>query len=138
MKIDAVRSLVSDVLKRMDALYNGAVFDEWVVVSFQAGRGGILAYSGPRAESYQRRFTTDVTPLRTEMAGKHLAVGDFEFVLEATGTHYDACLRVGGASYLICNNTAKSMAEIRKSPGWLKAQKPFVELSEKFRADPLE
>jgi len=72
------------------------------------------------------------------MAGKRLAVGDFEFALEATGTHYDACLCVGRASYLICNNTAKSMAEIRESPGWLKAQKPFVELSDKFRADPLE
>jgi len=138
MKLDAARSLVADALQRMNALYHETVFDEWVVVSFQAGRGGILAYDGPRAESYQRRFADDVAPLRSEMAGKHLAAGDFEFALDATGTHYDACLRVGRASYLICNNTAKSMAEIRKSPDWLQAQKPFVDLSEQLRADPLE
>jgi hypothetical protein len=30
------------------------------------------------------------------------------------------------------------MAQIRQSPNWLAAQKPFVELSEKIRADPLE
>ena len=138
MKLDAARPLVADAVQRMDTLYNGTVFDEWVVVSFRSGRGGILAYSGPRVESYQRRFAADVAPLRSEMAGKRLAVGDFEFALEATGTHYDACLCVGRASYLICNNTAKSMAEIRESPGWLNAQKPFVELSDKFRADPLE
>jgi hypothetical protein len=30
------------------------------------------------------------------------------------------------------------MAEIRKDPRWLQAQKAFVELSNKFRADPLE
>ncbi len=137
MKLDAARSLVADALQRMDTLYNGSVFDEWVVVSFQAGRGGILAYSGPRAESYQRSFAADVSPLRSDMAGRHLEVGDFEFVSGATGTHYDACLRVGQASYLICNNTAKSMAQIRGSQDWLRAQKPFVELSEQFRGDPL-
>jgi hypothetical protein len=30
------------------------------------------------------------------------------------------------------------MAEIRKNPLWLHAQKAFVELSGKFRADPFE
>jgi hypothetical protein len=72
------------------------------------------------------------------MTGKQLAIGDFEFAPDAAGTHFDACLRLGAASYLICNHTTKSMAQIRQSPNWLAAQKPFVELSEKFRADPLE
>jgi len=137
MKLDAAKLLIADALQRMDVLYCEVVFDEWVVISFQAGRGGILAYSGPREESYQRSFAADVAPLRNDMAGRHLEVGDFEFVPEATGTHYDACLRLGRASYLICNNTLKSMAQIRESPGWLHAQRPFVELSEKIRADPL-
>ena len=138
MKLDAAKSLVTDSLQQMNALYHGTVFDEWVVISFQAGRGVILAYSGPRAESYKQRFAADIIPLRSEMAGRRLAAGDFDFVPVATGTHFDACLCVGRASYLICNNTAKSMAEIRQSPDWLQAQGPFAELSEKFRADPLE
>jgi hypothetical protein len=138
MKLVTAEPLITTALGRMNALYSQIVFDEWVVLSLQDSRGGILAYHGPRAESYQRRFAVDVGPLRAEMEGKRLAVGDFEFAPEAAGTHFDACLRIGQASYLICNHTGKSMAEIRKNPLWLHAQKAFVEMSGKFRADPLE
>jgi hypothetical protein len=137
MKLDAARSLIADAFGRMNALYNATVFDEWVLISLQSGRSRILAYSGPRERSYQQRFSTDVGPLRSEMAGKELAIGDFEFALDATGTCYDVCLRLGSASYLICNHTTQSMTQIRHSPNWIEAQKPLVELSEKFRDDPL-
>jgi hypothetical protein len=137
MKLDAAKSLIADALGRMDAHYGRAVFDEWVVVSLQSGRSRILGYNGPRVESYQQRFSADVGPLRSEMTGKQLAIGDIEFTLAGTGTRYDACLRLGSASYLICNHTAQSMAQIRQNPKWIEAQKPLVELSEKFRADPL-
>ena len=137
MNLVTAESLIATALGRMNALYSQTVFDEWVVLSLQASRGGILAYHGPRAENYQRRFAADVEPLRAEMEGKNLAVGDFEFAPAAVGTRFDACLRIGQASYLICNHTGKSMAEIRQDPLWLHAQKPFVELSGKFRADPL-
>jgi hypothetical protein len=138
MNLEAASSLVVDAFERMHALYHEAVFDEWVVISFQAGRSGIFAYRGPRAESFKERFAADVVPLQGEMAGKKMAIGDFEFAPDAAGTRFDACLCIGGASYLICNNTGKSMSQIRKSPHWLRAQKPFVELSGRFRADPLE
>ena len=138
MILDAAKSLIAETLKRMGARYDATVFDEWVLVSLHSGRSSILAYNGPRAENYQRRFAADVAPLQNEMTGKQLAIGDFEFAPDAAGTHFDACLRLGAASYLICNHTTKSMAQIRQSPNWLAAQKPFVELSEKFRAEPLE
>jgi len=137
MKLDAARSLIADALGRMDALYGATVFDEWVVISLHSDRSRILAYSGPRSESYLQRFAADVAPLRTEMAGKRFAVGDFEFVPDAAGPHYDACVRLGAGSYLICNHTVQSMAQIRRNPNWIEAQKPFAELSEKFRSDPL-
>jgi len=138
MNLEAAKSLIAESLGRMTVRYGAPVFDEWVVVSLQDGHTGILAYNGPRAESFHRRFAADVVPLRNEMTGKQLAIGDFEFAPDATGTHFDACLRTGPASYLICNHTAKSMTQIRQSPNWLAAQKPFVELSEKIRADALE
>jgi hypothetical protein len=138
MNLVTAESLISAALGRMNTLYSQTVFDEWVVLSLHGSRGGITAYHGPRAESYQRGFAADVGPLRSEMEGKRLAVGDFEFAPEAAGTRFDACLRIGQASYLICNHTGKSMAEIRKNPLWLQAQKAFIELSGKFRADPLE
>jgi hypothetical protein len=137
MKLDAARTLIAEVFGRMDALYHAVLFDEWVVVSLQSGRSRILAYSGPRGENYQQRFATDVGPLRSGMKGKQMAIGDFEFTPDGMGTRYDACLRLGAASYLICNHTVESMAQIRQNPNWIEAQKPFVELSERFRADPL-
>jgi len=137
MKLDPAKAHITAALGRMNALYQKTVFDEWVVVSLQDERGRILAYHGPRPENYRRHFAEDIAPLRTEMTGKRLAVGDFEFAPEAAGTGFDACLRTGEASYLLCNHTGRSMAEIRGDPHWLQAQKAFVELSEKFRRDPL-
>ena len=138
MKLAAATDLITAALGRMNALYNQTVFDEWVVIALHPDGGSILAYRGPRAESYRRQFAADIGPLRAEMAGKHFAVGDFEFAPAAVGTRYDACLRISETGYLIGNHTGKSMAEIRQDARWLQAQKAFVELSSKFRADPLE
>jgi len=138
MNLDAARSAVIPALGRMTSLYNKPVFDEWILVKLAAEQGAILAYSGPRAESYQRKFKDDLVPLRAELEQQHLGVGDFAFAQAATGTRFDACMRLGNASYLFCNNTGRTMAEIRQDPLWREAQTPFVLLSELFRADPLE
>ena len=100
--------------------------------------GAILAYEGPRADTYQRRFKTDIAPLQVEIEGRKMSVGDFEFAPNAHGAHFDACVRLGPAAYLFCNNIAKSMTEIRADPLWLKAQEPFAALAANFRDDPLE
>ncbi len=138
MTLEAAQARISAAFARMNALYNQTVFDEWVLVSLPAGQARILDYHGPRVERYRREFVTDVEPLRKEMAGKKLQVGDFEFAPEAAGTHYDVCLRLGDSSYLIGNHTGKSMAEIRRDARWLQAQRAFFELSEQVRADPLD
>lgn len=122
----------------MNAAYGQPVFDEWVLVKLASEQGAILSYHGPRAESYQRQFKSDVAPLQTELAERHMAIGDFAFVTDATGTRHDACIRLGESAYLFCNHTTKTMAEIRSEPLWLQAQKPFADLSDKFRHDPLE
>ncbi|MFZ5495158.1 MAG: hypothetical protein ACOZE5_07445 [Verrucomicrobiota bacterium] len=138
MNLADARTAVIHALGRMTALYREPLFNEWVLVKLAREQGAILAYEGPRADAYQARFKTDIVPLRTEMERHHLAVGDFEFARAAHGTHFDACIRLGSAAYLFCNHTTKSMIEIRQNPLWLEAQKPFVELAAKFRADPLE
>ena len=71
------------------------------------------------------------------MEGRPLTVGDFEFAQDAAGPRHDALMKIGPSIYLVCNNTSKTMAELRADPQWLKAQAAFFELSEKFRADPL-
>lgn len=138
MNLDDARSAIILALGRMNALYQKPVFDEWMLVKVAKEQGAILAYQGPRAESYQRKFKEDIAPLREELAQRDMAVGDFAFAQDATGTRFDACIRLGPASYLFCNNTTKSMDDIRQSPLWLIAQKPFADLSERFRAEALE
>jgi hypothetical protein len=44
---------------------------------------------------------------------------------------------LGEGVFLICNNTVQSMDAITKDPLWIGAQVPFVELSDKFRANPV-
>ena len=138
MNLEAAKSHITAAFARMNALYGKAVFDEWTIVSLQGEQGGILCYTGPRGESFRRQFATDIVPLRSEMAGRRFAVGDFEFTAEGAGTRFDACVRIGEASYLLCNHTGKSMVEIRGDPRWLQAQKAFVDVSERFRRDALE
>lgn len=138
MNLEDARSAVIHAIGRMNALYATPVFDEWVLVKLASESGLILAYAGPRAESYKRKFLEDVIPLRTELGQGPLAVGDFAFAPDAGGTRFDACVRLGAASYLFCNNTTKSMTDIRRNPRWIEAQKPFVALSAAFQTDPLE
>ena len=66
-----------------------------------------------------------------------LAVGDFEFARHGFGTKVEAFMVVGEGIYLICNNTAQSMSGIANDPLWLSAQVPFVEMSDRFRSDPI-
>lgn len=121
----------------MDALYQKSVFDEWVVVNFSQGNPSILAYTGPRADTFTTQFHRDCGPLFGEMQGKQYEVGDFEFVAQARGLRYDACVRLGETTYLLCNNTYGTLGDLRTDARWLEAQKPFVALTEKFRVDPL-
>lgn len=137
MDLPTARQHIQGSLERMHLLYAKPVFDEWAILSLGAKHGGVLAYSGTRVENFQQQLPDDVEPLRALVADRKLGVGDFEFTSEGAGTRHDALLKVGAASYLVCNNTGKSMMEIRADARWLKAQTVFFELSEKFRADPL-
>lgn len=137
MNLETASKNIELCRERMDALYHTPVFDEWVIVSFSRGKTDILAYVGPRAETFAKEFHRDSGPLFAEMQGKHYSAGDFEFVSQAHGSRFDACVCLGETIYLLCNNTQGSMGELRADARWREAQKPFVDLTEKFRADPL-
>lgn len=137
MDLATARPLIQDALARMNALYGQPVFDEWMVLSPGAKHGGVLVYIGPRVESFRASVAKDTEPLRALTEGRKLVPGDFEFAADAAGRHYDALLKLGQATFLVCNHTAKAMTDIRTDPRWLKAQKVFFDLSEKFRGDPL-
>lgn len=136
MDLATARTHIHSALARMNAAYGQVVFDEWAMLGLGGARG-VIAYAGPRPERFRREMPDDAAPLRAEAAGQPSGVGDIVFALEAGGTRYDAFMRVGEADYLVFNHTAKTMAEIRANPGWLKAQAIVFELGEKFRADPL-
>jgi len=137
MDLATARQHIQGSFERMRALYSRPVFDEWVILAPEAKTSGVLAYTGPRVEEFRKKLPDDVAPLLGQVGGQKLEVGDFEFTIEGDGTRHDVLLKLGPNSYLVCNNTAKSMAEIRSDSRWLKAQAAFVDLSEKFRSDPL-
>jgi hypothetical protein len=137
MDLATARQHIQNAFARMDSLYRRPLFDEWAILS-SAENGGVLAYAGPRSELFRQQLLDDAEPLLAATAGRPFDAGDFEFATDAGGTRYDACMKLGEQSYLVCNHTTRAMAEIRKDVKWLKAQAVFFELSEKFRAEPLQ
>ena len=122
---------------QMNARYGKTVFNEWAIVSLQRGRERIVSYDGPRKEHFQKNFVHDLGSLRTQVLhGKH-EPGHFDFARHEVGTAFEAFVCVGEELYLICNHTQTSMHEIAQDARWLDAQKPFAELTEQFRAQPL-
>ena len=137
MKPTEALPLVESTLQRMTGIYGTTVFDEWAVIRTRPA-ATVAHYSGPRASGFRDGFIRDFAPLQQETTDRSYAVGDFDFARAAPGTHFDALMRMGPEALLICNNTRLSMAEIRANPLWLKAQVPFLELSEQLRASPLK
>jgi hypothetical protein len=137
MTLDEARRQIKECAASMDAAYQQTVFDEWAIVSFRERKGIVLNYLGPRREDFQKNLASDLQDLRVQLLSNTHGVGDFEFARHGVGTKAEAFMVVGQGIYLICNHTASSMDNIARDPLWLQAQVPFVELSEKFRADPL-
>ena len=137
MTLDEANRLIGGCTDRMNELYKKTVFDEWAIVSLMQHKVKILSYLGPRKDDFQKNFSTDVQELRAELLSNQQDIGDFEFARHGVGTKVEAFLVVGDGLYLICNNTAQSMNSLTKDPLWLSAQVPFVELSDRFRSDPL-
>jgi hypothetical protein len=137
MTLDESTKLIKSCAEQMNARYEKVVFDEWAILSLAERKGHLLAYIGPRREGFQKNFLTDVGALREGLLSKDYSVGDFEFARHGVGPAFESFMVVGEGIYLICNNTVQSMDGITKDPLWLGAQVPFVELSEKFRTDPL-
>ncbi|MGZ4971947.1 MAG: hypothetical protein ACXWKG_08050 [Limisphaerales bacterium] len=137
MKVDQAVNLIKNCAERMNSMYGKTVFDEWVVLSFVAGKATIVRYMGPRQEGFEKNFGRDAGELRPTLMRQDHGPGDFEFARYGNGTHFEAMMVVGAQLYLICNNTANSMDGITKDSRWLSAQVPFLELTETFRKDPL-
>jgi hypothetical protein len=137
MMIESAVKLIEECAAQMNARYKKVVFDEWAVISLVERKGRLLAYIGPRKSGFQQNFLADAGPLRRGLLGERPGVGDFEFARHGVGTGFESFIVLGEGVFLICNNTVQSMDAITQDPLWLAAQVPFVELSEKFRQDPL-
>lgn len=137
MDVESARRTIGLHVDRMRSAYGRVVFDEWAVLGLTNAGASVVLYDGPRQEQFGRNVAADSAPLRAVTAGKKLAEGDLEFAPAASGTQYDAFMKVGAASYLVLNHTGHTLDEIRRDPRWLAVQSVLFELSEKFRVDPL-
>ncbi len=137
MTLEQAKKHILKCVEQMQARYGKVVFDEWALVSLADKKGRVLAYVGPRKEGFKENFVDDAGTLRVGLLSPDHNVGDYDFARHGVGTSFEAFMVVGENTYLICNNTVQSMDAITKDPLWLAAQVPFVELSDKFRDDPL-
>jgi hypothetical protein len=137
MKLENAVAAIKLCADKMNDMYGRVVFNEWVLLSFATGGAKLIAYSGPRKEHFQSNFAADVSELRPRLFSHEGKPGDFEFAWYGSGTGFEAFMVVGARAYLIWNNTGNSMENLSKDPRWLKAQVPFLELTESFREDPL-
>lgn len=123
--------------EQMNSRYKKTVFDEWAIVSLAHKQSRILNYLGPRNDDFLKNFANDLGALRAELLNTERGAGDFEFARHGVGTLFEAFMVLGHGYYLICNHTANSMDGLTRDPHWIDAQVPFVELSDKVRANPL-
>jgi hypothetical protein len=137
MTLDEAVKQVTTCVARMNELYGKPVFDEWAIISLIHHKARILAYSGPRNDVFLKNFANDVGALRAELLDPKYNAGDFDFARHGVGTGFESFMVLGEGLYLICNNTHASMNDIAGEPRWLKAQVPFVALSDALRARPL-
>ena len=137
MTLEQAQQVIKKCAEQMEECYGKPVFDEWAVISLAENKGRILDYIGPRKEGFRKNFLADTGSLLEGLLHNQYEIGDFEFARHGVGTGFESFLVTGHGTYLICNNTSQSMDGITKDPRWLGAQVPFVELGEKFRADPL-
>ena len=137
MTLDQANKLIVSCAEQMNARYGKVVFDEWAIISLIKRKPCLLAYIGPRKEGFQKNFLSDAGSLRASLLTRQYNAGDFEFARDGVGQAFESFMSLGEKTFLICNNTVQSMDGIAKDPLWLGAQVPFVELSEKFCADPL-
>ncbi len=138
MTLDQANQLIASCAEQMNARYRKPVFDEWAVIALKDKKGALLAYNGPRKKGFQKNFLADAGALRAGLLTQEHNTGDFEFAREGVGTGFESFMVLGDGVYLICSNTVQSMDGITRDPLWLGAQVPFVELSEKFRENPLQ
>ena len=137
MTLNEAITVTQDHLRRMDELYNKTVFDEWAIIRVEGSKGRILTYEGQRREDFTHSFPAEVKAFGPELLKSSHVSGDYDFFRHATGMDFDAYLVLATHVFLICNNTTQSMTGITEDPLWLKAQVPFVEMSERFRTSPL-
>ena len=137
MTLEQANNLVRLCAAKMNVRYGRIVFDEWAIISLAGYKARLLAYDGPRKTEFLKNFLTDAGSLRASLLNQNHYTGDFEFAQDGVGTGFEAFMALGQGMYLICNNTAQSMDGIAKDQLWLAAQVPFVDLSDRFRADSL-
>ena len=137
MTIELATKLIAHCASQMNARYKKVVFDEWAVIALSGNKGRLLAYFGPRKSDFQKNFLKDAGALREGLLAGDANVGDFEFTRHSVGTGFESFMVLGRGVFLICNNTVQSMDAIAQDPLWLGAQVPFVELSDKFRQEPV-
>ena len=137
MTLNDATKLIDSYAAAMDARYRQPVFDEWAIVSIVDSRAYLLAYHGPREKQFRQNFRGDAGSMLNCLLSRRESPGDFEFFHDGVGTRFESYTVLGAGVYLLWNNTAQSIQDITRNPLWFAVQRPYLELTDHFRADPM-
>jgi hypothetical protein len=137
MTINTAISLIDACSARMNTHYQKVVFDERAIICFSGGKTYLLSYAGPRKDGFECNFLKDAGSLRAELILGNHDSGDTLLAYDGVGTGFESFIVLGDGMYLIWNNTVLSLDGIAKNPRWALARIPFIEMLERFRADPV-
>ena len=150
MTLSETISYVREMLGRMNEVYGDTFFDEFAIMEFhaenreqrQAATFQIYHYEGPREERFHEDFVTDSAGIRNALTmhgdAWRKSGGQFNFTNHGAGEKFDVAMCLRPRIFLFCNNTKKSLAELRESPNWSAPVEVFLEISAEFTATPLQ
>lgn len=120
--------------------YGRPVFDELAIVRMAGQKSYLAWYDGPRHAEFVRNYSGHIASLRAELRSRFTGsatLGYFEFAHDGASSECDAVVAVGEGLFLVCGNTMQTVADITGDERWRVAQIRFLELCERFHADPL-
>ena len=138
MRLSRATELITACAEQMNARYEGVVFDEWAVLSLGTHRARLHYYVGPCKKGFRKNLLADPAALCADLALPDYGVGDFKLALTGVSPPFAGFMVLGRGRYLVCNNTVHKLDSLASSPRGLVSQVPFIQLSERFRASPLE
>jgi len=136
MKLDQANKLIQLCAEQMNARYRKVVFDEWAVISLTDNKGRLLSTWVPGRPGSRKTFSPTRANCGARCSLSSLTRGISSLPATEWGPGLNRSWPWGGIIPDL-QQYRPIHGRYHQDPLWLSAQVPFVDLSERFRNDPL-